>query len=207
MIVVCPSCQARYKFDEAKLGDRPRARTKCAKCGGNIDIENPLAGASTLPPSATVAAPAAAGRGEAGTGSGSFRLGEPTTARPRPALEDPAGTLTGRDLHKAGMIELPKDKRFSLAVIQGAATGQIFPINKTRTSIGRTGQDVNLDDPEASRQHAVLEVLGETAILRDLESTNGTFVDIERIQQQVLSNQMEFRIGSHVLMFIVTDVE
>jgi predicted Zn finger-like uncharacterized protein len=209
MIVVCPSCQARYKFDEAKLGDRPRARTKCAKCGGNIDIENPQAGASTLPPSASaVAAPAAAAsRGEAGTGSGSFRIGEPTTARPRPSLEDPAGTLTGRDLHKAGLIELPKDKRFSLAVIQGAATGQIFPINKTRTSIGRNGQDVNLDDPEASRQHAVLEVLGETAILRDLESTNGTFIDLERIQQHVLSNQMEFRIGSHVLMFIVTDVE
>jgi predicted Zn finger-like uncharacterized protein len=205
MIVVCPSCQARYKFDEAKLGDRPRARTKCAKCGGNIDIENPHAGASTLPPAAVPAA--ADARGDVGTGSGAFRIGEPTTQRPRPALENPAGTLTGRDLHKAGIIELPKDKRFSLAVIQGAATGQIFPINKTRTSIGRTGQDVNLDDPEASRQHAILEVLGETAILRDLDSTNGTFIDLDRIQQQVLSNQMEFRIGSHVLMFIVTDVE
>jgi len=29
----------------------------------------------------------------------------------------------------------------------------------------------------------------------------------DRIEQQVLNNQMEFRIGSHVLMFIVTDVE
>jgi predicted Zn finger-like uncharacterized protein len=208
MIVVCPSCQARYKFDEAKLGDRARARTKCAKCGGNIDIENPLAGASTLPPTVTPMASPAAGRAE-GTGSGGFRVDvdEPTTQRPRPGLEDPGGTMTGRDLHKAGLIELPKDKRFSLAVIQGAATGHIFAISKTRTSIGRTGQDVNLDDPEASRQHAILEVLGETAILRDLESTNGTFIDLERIQQQVLSNQMEFRIGSHVLMFIVTDVE
>ena len=53
----------------------------------------------------------------------------------------------------------------------------------------------------------MLEILGETAILRDLDSTNGTFLDMERIQQQVLTNQMEFRIGTHVLMFIVTDVE
>jgi predicted Zn finger-like uncharacterized protein len=211
MIVVCPSCQARYKFDEARLGDRPRARTRCAKCGGNIDIENPQAGASTIPPGPSAgpapvatAPPPDPSRGE---GSGGFRLDEPTTQRPRPSVGDPAGTLTGRDLHKAGIIELPKDKRFSLAVIQGAATGQIFPITKTRMSIGRTGQDVNLDDPEASRQHALLEILGETAILRDLDSTNGTFVDLERIQQQVLGNQMEFRIGSHVLMFIVTDVE
>jgi pSer/pThr/pTyr-binding forkhead associated (FHA) protein len=117
------------------------------------------------------------------------------------------GTLTGRDLHRQGILELPKDKRFSLAVIQGGATGQIFQIGKTRTTIGRTDADINIDDPEASRQHAVVEILGETAILRDLGSTNGTFIDIERIDQQILTNQMEFRIGSHVLMFIVTDVE
>jgi hypothetical protein len=32
-------------------------------------------------------------------------------------------------------------------------------------------------------------------------------VDLDRIEQQVLTNQMEFRIGSHVLMLIVTEVE
>ena len=134
-----------------------------------------------------------------------------TAPKPAPRRRrSPSGrraTITGRDLHKAGILELPKDKRFSLAVIQGAATGQIFQITKTRTTLGRSGADINLDDPEASRQHAVVEILGEHAILRDLGSTNGTFVDLERIEQQVLNNQMEFRIGSHVLMFIVTDVE
>ncbi len=106
-----------------------------------------------------------------------------------------------------GLLELPKDKRFSLAVIQGAATGQIFQIGKTRSIIGRSGADINIDDPEASRQHAALEIIGETAILRDLGSTNGTFIDLDRIEQHVLGNQQEFRIGGHVLMLIVTDVE
>jgi hypothetical protein len=132
------------------------------------------------------------------------------TASRREGEEQPeygSATVTGANLHKMGAIELPKDKRFSLAVIQGAATGQIYQITKTRTTLGRSGADINLDDPEASRQHAALEILGETAILRDLGSTNGTFLDLERIDQQVLTNQMEFRIGSHVLMFIVTDVE
>jgi predicted Zn finger-like uncharacterized protein len=196
MIIVCTSCQARYKFDESKLGDRPKAKTRCAKCGASIEIENPALAAMTLPPGAfapTVSAP------------------EPEPV-PSSAPEPPRrplgeGTMTGRDLHRQGMLELPKDKRFSLAVIQGGATGQIFQIGKTRTTIGRTGADINIDDPEASRQHAVVEILGETAILRDLGSTNGTFIDIERIDQQILGNQMEFRIGSHVLMFIVTDVE
>ena len=123
-------------------------------------------------------------------------------------MEEQAGqTITGKDLHKMGVLELPKDKRYSLAVIQGAATGQIHQINKPRTIIGRTGADLNLDDAEASRQHAAVEILGENAILRDLGSTNGTFIELDRIQQHVLNNHMEFRIGSHVLMFIVTDVE
>ena len=109
-------------------------------------------------------------------------------------------------LDRQNLLDAVRGERAD-AVIQGAATGQIFQINKTRTTIGRAGQDINLDDPEASRQHAVLEILNDTAILRDLESTNGTFIELERVEQQVLSNQHEFRIGSHVLMFIVTEVE
>ena len=112
-----------------------------------------------------------------------------------------------RDAHRMGLIQLPKDKRYSLAVIQGGATGQIFPIAKTRTVVGRSGCDINLDDPEASRQHAALEIVGDVAILRDLGSTNGTWIELDRIEQHELGNQQEFRIGSHVLMFIVTDVD
>jgi len=202
MIIVCPSCQSRYKFDESKFGERQRAKTKCAKCGSSIEIENPAMSDMTLPPTplpgkgAPAAPPAPAPRPP-----------EDDTKRRRAEEAPGMGTITGKDLHKAGVVELPKDKRFSLAVIQGAATGQIYQITKTRTTMGRSGADINLDDPEASRQHAMLEVIGDHAIVRDLGSTNGTFVDLERIEQQVLNNHMEFRIGSHVLMFIVTDVE
>jgi predicted Zn finger-like uncharacterized protein len=198
MIIVCPSCQAKYKFDEGKLGVRPRAKTRCAKCGGAIEIENPLLAAMTLPPAAMAGTTAQV----------------PTLEAPAPKLPDgppanrfgePPGTVTGRGLES--VVELPKDKRFSLAVIQGPATGHIHPVLKARTTIGRAGADINIEDPEASRQHASLEILGDHAILRDLGSTNGTYVEADRIEQQVLNNQMEFRIGSHVLMFIVTDVE
>jgi predicted Zn finger-like uncharacterized protein len=216
MIIVCPSCQARYKFDESKLGSRPRARTKCAKCGGSIDIENPLLAAMTLPPGTMPpppgdvtppATPPAHDTAPSATPAPAPATGQSPALPDNIKRERGTGTITGRDLHKAGLIELPKDKRFSLAVIQGAATGQIYQITKTRTTMGRSGADINLDDPEASRQHAMLEVIGDHAIVRDLGSTNGTFVDLERIEQQVLNNHMEFRIGSHVLMFIVTEVE
>ena len=207
MIIVCPACQSRYKFDESKLGERPRAKTRCAKCGAAIEIENPLLAAMTLPPGTqppfsppAPTPPAPPADPDPGT----------DTARraTRPSVDKVSGqTITGKDLHKMGVLELPKDRRYSLAVIQGSGTGQIHQIDKTRTIIGRTGADLNLDDAEASRQHAAVEILGENAILRDLGSTNGTFIELDRIQQHVLNNHMEFRIGSHVLMFIVTDVE
>jgi hypothetical protein len=130
-----------------------------------------------------------------------------TPVQSGPPAVDAGATLGGADAHRMGLIQLPKDKRFSLAVIQGGATGQIFPISKTRTVVGRSGCDVNLDDPEASRQHAALEIVGDVAILRDLGSTNGTWIELDRVEQHELSNQQEFRIGSHVLMFIVTEVD
>jgi predicted Zn finger-like uncharacterized protein len=40
MIIVCPNCQSRYKFDEGKLGDRPKAKTRCSKCGSASKIKS-----------------------------------------------------------------------------------------------------------------------------------------------------------------------
>jgi predicted Zn finger-like uncharacterized protein len=205
MIVVCPACQSRYKFDESKLGDRPKVKTRCSKCGGTIEIENPLLGSSTMPADQPVPPPPA---------PAPARPPEPSLRTQRTPVQPPAArpeagsaTVSGGDAQRMGLLQLPKDKRFSLAVIQGAATGQIFPISKSRTVIGRSGADINIDDPESSRQHAALEIVGDVAILRDLGSTNGTWIELERIEQHQLGNQQEFRIGSHVLMFIVTEVE
>jgi len=212
MIIVCPSCQAKYKFDEEKLGERPRAKTRCAKCGGTIEIENPLLASMTLPPGTLAgtswqAPPASVSPAQVpAVDAPAVKAPAPDPPPARKPVGPPAGTVTGRNLEKS-IVELPKDKRFSLAVIQGPATGHIHQVLKARTTIGRSGADINIEDPEASRQHASLEILGDHAILRDLGSTNGTFVEADRIEQQVLNNQMEFRIGSHVLMFIVTDVD
>ena len=210
MIIVCPSCQARYRFDETKLGSRPRARTRCNKCGGSIEIENPLVGSATLPPVPAPTPPAPTAPPEPTAAERPTEKNRLQTAVMRSGTPEPepgSGTLAGRDLHQMGVIELPRDRRFSLAVIQGAATGQIHQVTKSRTLIGRAGADIELDDPECSRQHAVVEIVGEHAVVRDLGSTNGTFLDTERVTSAELGNHMEFRVGSHVLMFIVTEVE
>jgi predicted Zn finger-like uncharacterized protein len=198
MIVVCPACQSRYRFDETKMGSRPKVSLRCSRCSATIEIENPQLAADPLePPPAPQPAKAP-----------SPVPAEMNSTRETPVQREPGqGTMAASDAQRLGLLHLPRDKRFSLAVIQGSATGQIFPVHKTRTIIGRAGADINIDDPEASRQHAAVEIVGEVALLRDLGSTNGTWIELERIDQRQLANQQEFRIGSHVLMFIVTDVE
>ena len=55
--------------------------------------------------------------------------------------------------------------------------------------IGREGCDVVLADPEVSRRHAALRHTGEGPAVEDLGSTNGTFVNGERISgTRVLSD-------------------
>src|SRR5688500_4648296 len=131
MIIVCPSCQAKYKFDEEKLGERPRAKTRCAKCGGTIEIENPILASMTLPPGAMAASSGATTQVPTLEAPVAAAVTPPPPAPPAPKAAPstdpparkpgaPSGTVTGRGIEKS-IVELPKDKRFSLAVIQGPA--------------------------------------------------------------------------------------
>jgi FHA domain len=51
--------------------------------------------------------------------------------------------------------------------------------------IGRQDADLVLKDPEVSRRHAVLRRSGESVVIEDLDSTNGTFVKGERIRSPI----------------------
>jgi pSer/pThr/pTyr-binding forkhead associated (FHA) protein len=52
--------------------------------------------------------------------------------------------------------------------------------------IGREREaDVVLGDPEVSRRHAALDVQGGIVFLRDLESSNGTFLNGRRVRSAI----------------------
>jgi FHA domain len=73
-------------------------------------------------------------------------------------------------------------------------------------TIGREGCDVNLMDQEVSRRHAAIRSADGSFAIGDLGSTNGTFVNDERITgARVLSHGDTVRLGSTV--WTVHDVE
>jgi pSer/pThr/pTyr-binding forkhead associated (FHA) protein len=82
-----------------------------------------------------------------------------------------------------------------LEVRSGPLDGHIYQFNST-SDIGREGKLKLAVDRFVSRRHAINEVAGVNVTLEDLESTNGTFIDDQRVQGRVeLKNGKTFRIG------------
>ena len=72
----------------------------------------------------------------------------------------------------------------------------IFPLSRAVTLIGRaTEADLRLEDPGASRNHCEI-VLGNPTLVRDLNSTNGTFVNGRRITEEPIEDGGVIRIGA-----------
>jgi len=68
--------------------------------------------------------------------------------------------------------------------------------------IGREeGQDIRLDDRRASRQHAQILYIDGSYFLQDLNSTNGTHMNSERVGWHALTLHDRIRIGRCVLEF------
>ena len=187
MIVSCPSCKTKYQYEESRFGDSPSKKLKCTKCETVFEISKPLLAQGDT------------STGDAGRGPGGERTGS--------ALEADRDEVFRDEDNLPQLAPLKGNKRYSLAVILGANSGQIFTVTKPRTVMGRgTETDLQLSDSEVSRRHAMLEIRGDEAVVSDLGSTNGTYVDGVRVQRATIYSNQEFSLGTTTLMFIVTDV-
>jgi len=69
-----------------------------------------------------------------------------------------------------------------LLVVAGESAGKLFPLNKAELVIGRSpSADIRINEKAVSHNHARLSMDNGSCTLRDLESTNGTFVNNELI--------------------------
>lgn len=79
--------------------------------------------------------------------------------------------------------------------------GQAYPLVRAITVLGRgTEADIRVEDPGVSRKHCEI-VVGNPALVRDLNSTNGTFVNGERIGELALEDGSVVKIGGTSLVY------
>jgi serine/threonine-protein kinase len=93
--------------------------------------------------------------------------------------------------------------QINLRVVAGPYKGRVFTFTQSDTFlIGRNG-DAHLYLPEDkyfSRHHCMLEITPPHCFLRDLGSTNGTFVNGEKVSEAFLQNGDEIRGGESILI-------
>lgn len=184
MIVTCPQCAARYRYDESRFGSASSRKLKCSRCSAVFDVHRP----GSVEDTAEAAAHQA-------------RRDQTTKD-----LDIRSAQAAVEEQSLAQLAPLPTHRRYSLAVILGANSGQIYQLAKPRAVLGRgAGCDIQLPDSEVSRRHAMLEIRDEEATVTDLGSTNGTYVEGVRVESTAIASHQEFSLGTTTLMFIVTE--
>ena len=86
--------------------------------------------------------------------------------------------------------------------LEGFVAGQVIAVPEHGMRIGRRrDNDLVLEDPTTSSQHAAIEMEGEDVLLVDLQSTNGTYINGIQISRAPLTQGDEVRIGDCVMRY------
>jgi hypothetical protein len=170
MQAACTHCGTEHVLRDADVGIHPKVQFLCSKCGKKTVVDT-----NRRPDATMVISPLPS-------------FARANTAGPNLQL-----------LEQDDSSKLPAVKNVVLTVVSGPGKGAAYKLSKSRVVLGREGADIVLPDPEISRHHCILEMRGDYANLRDLDSTNGTFFEGERVRAAMLQDGTEFRIGETVL--------
>lgn len=191
----CPACGAKAPVPEKIDGDQ--LIVACPHCGAEIQIS---------------------------IESSPSKLGEVTLFQPHllskelrdapsegAAIEDvqkdvsaraSAGTmvLESENFHLTPPNEELKVKAY--LDLEGAMPGDgHFPLVNVRTVVGREGADITIHDPALSSHHFEVEARGKEFFIRDLNSSNGTKLNGDRIRAAQLSSGDRIRAGQTTFVF------
>lgn len=94
-----------------------------------------------------------------------------------------------------------REMHFSLRMVKGVPPDGVYSIQGT-ARVGRSEEsEVVLVDPSVSRLHAIVEIDAGEPSVRDLDSTNGTFVNGRRVKFETLRDGDELLFGNTRMRF------
>lgn len=126
-----------------------------------------------------------------------------TTVKLQPVDDHGEGA---EDEQPVALLEVPSGSGV-LVVKRGPNAGTRYLLDRPVTRAGRHPEsDIFLDDITVSRRHAEIQRQEDgKVVVRDVGSLNGTYVNRERIEEQVISAGDEVQIGKFKLVYLVAD--
>ncbi len=98
-------------------------------------------------------------------------------------------------------------KHYAMRFISGKYQGGEFPLAaNSEIVVGRSSDlDMVLVEDMVSRRHAKIAVNGDQVTIQDLGSTNGTFVNGERVKRAVLNDGDRVLIGTSIIKLVTSE--
>jgi len=170
MKTACIHCGAEHLLKDTEFGGHSKVQFRCSKCGKTTVVEIKRRTDATV------------------------------VMTPLPSFARASATSSNLNLPPPDpSLKLPANKNVVLSILSGPSKGQSYTLTKPRVVMGRKGADVALGDPEISRHHCLLEVRNTHIHLKDMDSTNGTFFEEERVRAAMLNDGARFRIGNSLI--------
>jgi diguanylate cyclase (GGDEF)-like protein len=99
--------------------------------------------------------------------------------------------------------ERPAGNEACLVVIYGSELGKKYNLNAASLVVGRSSKcDIQIDQESISRNHSKIVNTGKSVLVRDLGSTNGTYVNDEPVDEYILRDGDLIKIGRTIFKFL-----
>ncbi len=90
----------------------------------------------------------------------------------------------------------------------GPKAGEVYRLGRGAVTCGRAPQNpIQVLDQKASKVHFQVKLIGDEYEVTDLKSTNGLFVNEQRVTCICLKDWDEIRVGETVLVYLASDVD
>jgi len=90
-----------------------------------------------------------------------------------------------------------------LVVLSAGLNGRTHELNVDKTTIGRVDDNTfQIADPSVSSHHCEVLLRGSDVVIKDLNSTNGSFINGEKITETVLKPGQTLRLGQIELQLL-----
>ncbi|HEY4716328.1 MAG TPA: FHA domain-containing protein [bacterium] len=101
-----------------------------------------------------------------------------------------------------------KQNRPHLLVLSGVSKGREITIKKDPFIIGRDANaDLCIKEELVSRRHTSIYFKNTVFRIKDLASTNGTYLNGKKISDSILNNSDKIQIGDTVVQFLLGTIE